>query len=220
MKKKIAASIFVGSLLFGGISVGAEEVANTSSKTEVKGIYKVVNSQLKAQSEKNKQQLQALFAEIKQIKTRVQSVLAEVKPLQAGTKELIAKLKVAKEKKDKVQVKVLKEAIATKQQAVKTKMSSIQPDLNRLKELQTELKEIQAQIKPIQQQNKAKYALIKQLKQEIQSTKLQAKESKQQGDVEAANEKLAEIASLAEQIRTLKKEILAQKILIGELLAK
>jgi hypothetical protein len=207
VKKKIAASIFVGSLLFGGISVGAAEVSGTSSKIELT-------------EQKNKQRLKVLFAEIKLTKTRVQNVLTEVKPLQNSIKELIAKLKVAKEKKDKEQIKIVKESITKKQQTVKTKMTSIQPDLNRLKELQTELKIIQEQIKQNEEQNKVENIQNKQMKQNILSTKLQAKESKQQVTVEEAKVNLEEVTSLAEQVSKLKNEILLQNKFIGELLAK
>jgi hypothetical protein len=54
----------------------------------------------------------------------------------------------------------------------------------------------------------------------IQSTKLQAKASKQLVTVEEAEANLVEVASLAEQINELKKAILLQKILIRELLSK
>jgi chromosome segregation ATPase len=214
VRKRIAASILVGSLLFGGISVGAAEVSSTPSKTEL-------NDKVKTQTEINKERLQALFVEIKQIKNRVQNVLAEVKPLQSSIKELITKLKVAKEKKDKVQIKTLKDNIAKKQQTVKKKLDSIQPDIKRLKELQTELKEIQAQLKPQLEPKKVKSAQLKYVKLETYSTtKLQAKEGKQQGDVEKAKEELTEVSGLAEQIIALDKEIQEQKLLIRELLAK
>jgi uncharacterized protein involved in exopolysaccharide biosynthesis len=159
MKKLIAALLFFGSVLVGGLSVGAEAIISATAKAEIQFLPEPNNS-LKSQNEQNKKKLDALKAEFEKIKLRAETVLTEVNTLQRNSKDIIAKLKVAKEKNDKAKIKVLNEALTKNQKAIKTKMASIQSDLERLKEIQAELKKLKSQIKSSKEQTKRKNVSI------------------------------------------------------------
>ncbi|MFD2445321.1 hypothetical protein ACFSO7_15260 [Bacillus sp. CGMCC 1.16607] len=223
MKKAFAASILVGSLLFGGISVGAQENISEKKQTIRKSIsyeeLKIVNEQLKTQTELNKQLLQTYKLTIpKDVKDRVKQVLEEVKPLRIKNKELGAQLKAAKTNKDKDKVQQLKIQLTENQKEIEKKMTLIQPDIYKIKQYQSELKKLKEQMKSITKALKAKQETVHQLKQKLDTIIQHAKQSKKQGNKEQVHAYLVEADGLAEQITILKKEILAQKTVIGDIL--
>jgi chromosome segregation ATPase len=205
LKKRFAASILVGSLLFGHASVGAQEVLGLSTK-----------NQLQTQDDLEKKRLEQIKAEIEVLKEQINKVLEEVKPLRKKMKDLLEQLKSPKVSKDKQTVKQIKDKIASTHELIKMKLVSIEDEMEELKKLQMELMNMKTQPKkPNLNQKVSTSEKVRQLKQKLNLTIQEVKEFKKQGNRAEAEKLLVDAFQLAEQISNLKYEILAQKQRIG-----
>ncbi|WP_411502986.1 hypothetical protein [Brevibacillus centrosporus] len=229
MKKILSVSLLTTSLLASSAGIiHAEEKSVEEPKLKQTLEYqqlqtlqtqtKELNTDLKAQGEKNKALWDSLRGDIPQeVLDAVKAAMTDLKPIREENKALTVQLKEAKQAKDKEEVASLKAEIEANHQTIEAKLSPIADQVAQVKEGKKNLKEPLAEVKPIRDAKKANKEEAQQLKQQIKDKVASAKEAFKSGDT-AWQSSLNEANDLTEQLKSLKSEILSQKVSIFEAL--
>ncbi|QRG67701.1 hypothetical protein [Brevibacillus choshinensis] len=229
MKKILSVSLLTTSLLASSAGIiHAQEapakepkLKQTAEFQQLKTLHsqtKEMNTQLKAQGEKNKAVWDSLKGDVPQeVRDTVKAALAELKPLREENKSLTSQLKEAKQAKDKEKIASIKAQLEANHQTIEAKLAPIADQVAQVKESHKNLKEPLAEVKPIRDAKKANKEEVMQVKQQIEGALTAAKESYKNGD-DAWQSSLNDAIDLTEQLNALKSEILSQKTSIYEAL--
>ncbi|MFD2370629.1 hypothetical protein ACFSO0_11880 [Brevibacillus sp. GCM10020057] len=229
MKKLLSVSLLTTGLLASSAGIihaeekpvkdpGWKQTAEFQQLQTLQEQSKQLNSQLKAQSEKNKAVWDSLRGNIPQeVRDTVKAAMAELKPVREENKALTAELKAAKQAKDKEKIASLKAQLEANHQKIEARLAPIANEVAQVKEGRQNLKEPLAEVKPIRDAKKANREQAKQVKQGVHAALASAKEAYKNGDP-AWQSSLNEAIDLMKQLNDLKSEILSQKVSIYEAL--